>query len=94
MQSVPGTFPAGLGEPINAIITVNSDPTVLVDQEIKGGLRNYFLCVFHCSEQGDSRRQKWLCRSFGYSGECLGQHLGDDQAANLGDGHGYCMHLP
>lgn len=30
-------------------------------------------------------------RSFGYSGECLGQHLGDDQAANLGDGHGLCM---
>lgn len=57
MQSVPGTFPAGLGEPINAIITVNSDPTVLVDQEIEGGLRNYFLYVFHYLEQDDSRQQ-------------------------------------
>ncbi|KAI0927338.1 hypothetical protein AcV5_007895 [Taiwanofungus camphoratus] len=27
--------------------------------------------------------------SFGYSGECLGQHMGDAQAANLGDGNGY-----
>ncbi|KAI0064156.1 hypothetical protein BV25DRAFT_348229 [Artomyces pyxidatus] len=27
--------------------------------------------------------------SFGFAGECLGQHSGSDQAANLGDGHGY-----
>ena len=27
-------------------------------------------------------------RSFGFSGECLGQHSGSDQAANLGDGNG------
>lgn len=70
LTKVPGTFPAGLGEPINVIISANSDPDVLKDQETDGGLRNYFL-------------------SFGYASECLGQHLGDDQAANLGDGHGY-----
>jgi len=69
LTTVPGTFPAGLGEPLNVIITANSDPDVLKDQETDGGLRNYFL-------------------SFGYSSECLGQHLGDDQAANLGDGKG------
>ena len=28
-------------------------------------------------------------RSIGFAGECLGQHSGSDQAANLGDGHGY-----
>ena len=28
-------------------------------------------------------------RSFGFAGECLGQHSGSDQEANLGDGHGY-----
>lgn len=28
-------------------------------------------------------------RSFGFSSECLGQHSGDAQAANLGDGRGY-----
>ncbi|KAF8466555.1 hypothetical protein DFH94DRAFT_780526 [Russula ochroleuca] len=27
--------------------------------------------------------------SFGFAGECLGQHSGSDQEANLGDGHGY-----
>jgi hypothetical protein len=26
--------------------------------------------------------------SLGFGGECLGQHIGDDQAANLGDGNG------
>lgn len=31
--------------------------------------------------------------SFGYASECLGQHLGDDQGANLGDGHGYRVYL-
>ncbi|KAJ3484620.1 hypothetical protein NLI96_g5512 [Meripilus lineatus] len=70
LTSVPNTFPAGLGEPMNAIITGNSDSDVLKDQEVDGGLRNYFL-------------------SFGFSSECLGQHAGDDQAADLGDGHGY-----
>lgn len=41
------TFPMGQGEPLNAIITGNSDPRVLVDAEVDGGLRNYFLYVFH-----------------------------------------------
>jgi hypothetical protein len=66
---VPDTFPAGLGEPINTIITANSDADVLKDQQTDGGLRNYFF-------------------SFGFSGECLGQHAGSDQGANLGDGNG------
>ncbi|KDQ62748.1 hypothetical protein JAAARDRAFT_30658 [Jaapia argillacea MUCL 33604] len=66
---VPDTYPAGLGEPLNGIITANSDSDVLVDQEINGGLRNYFQAV-------------------GFSSECLGQHSGSDQGANLGDGNG------
>ncbi|PPQ97411.1 hypothetical protein CVT26_006795 [Gymnopilus dilepis] len=70
LTSVPNTFPAGQGEPINVILSGNSDEAVLVDQEIFGGLRNYFL-------------------SIGFSGECLGQHSGSDQEANLGDGHGF-----
>jgi hypothetical protein len=28
-------------------------------------------------------------RSMEFAGECLGQHSGGDQLANLGDGHGY-----
>ncbi|EKM51576.1 uncharacterized protein PHACADRAFT_261798 [Phanerochaete carnosa HHB-10118-sp] len=70
LTQVPGTFPAGLGEPINVIISEDSDSDVLKNQETDGGMLNYFL-------------------SFGYATECLGQHSGDDQAANLGDGNGY-----
>ncbi|QRV77516.1 hypothetical protein RhiJN_05531 [Ceratobasidium sp. AG-Ba] len=63
------TYPAGLGEPLNVILSAKSDEAVLVDREEKGGLRNFFL-------------------SMDFSGECLGQHLGSDQQANLGDGKG------
>ncbi|KAF8746473.1 hypothetical protein RHS02_00964, partial [Rhizoctonia solani] len=63
------TYPAGLGEPLNVILSAKSDSDVLVDREEKGGLRNFFL-------------------SINFSGECLGQHLGSDQQANLGDGRG------
>jgi hypothetical protein len=36
------------------------------------------------------RRARMLpIRSFGFAGECLGQHSGSDQEVNLGDGHGY-----
>ena len=45
LQQVINTFPPGLGEPLNVIITGNSDPDVLKDQETDGGLRNYFLYV-------------------------------------------------
>uniref|UniRef100_A0A8H7XQU2 Uncharacterized protein n=2 Tax=Psilocybe cubensis TaxID=181762 RepID=A0A8H7XQU2_PSICU len=70
LTDVENTFPPGQGEPINTIISGNSDSRVLVDSEENGGLRNYFL-------------------SLGFSGECLGQHSGSDQGANLGDGDGF-----
>lgn len=63
------TFPAGLGEPLNIIISGNSDDGVLIDQSTNGGLKNYF-------------------NSFKYSTECLGQHIGSHQMADLGDGNG------
>lgn len=65
----PDTYPAGLGEPLNVIISANSDKAVLVDSTNNGGLQNYFL-------------------SIDYTTECLGQHLGAHQGANLGDGGG------
>ena len=43
MQSGPNTYPSGLGEPLNVIISGNSDDLVLVDSENNGGFRNYFL---------------------------------------------------
>jgi hypothetical protein len=50
---VNDTFPPGQGEPLNIIISGNSDARALVDSEENGGLRNFFLyvittvCVFH-----------------------------------------------
>ncbi|KAF4577269.1 hypothetical protein EYR40_009363 [Pleurotus pulmonarius] len=70
LTQIPVTFPEGLGEPLNIIISGNSDEQVLKETETDGGLLNFFL-------------------SFGFSSECLGQHMGSNQAANLGDGHGY-----
>ncbi|TFY73338.1 hypothetical protein EWM64_g10674 [Hericium alpestre] len=69
LTQVVGTIPAGLHEPINAVISGSSDSSVLKDQQVDGGLRNYFT-------------------SFGFAGECLGQHSGNDQGADLGDGNG------
>ncbi|KIM80967.1 hypothetical protein PILCRDRAFT_72410 [Piloderma croceum F 1598] len=69
LTQVSGTSPPA-GEPINVIVSGNSDKAVLNDTEVNGGLRNFFL-------------------SFGFSAECLGQHSGAPQEANLGDGDGF-----
>ncbi|GFZ44107.1 hypothetical protein JCM24511_01828 [Saitozyma sp. JCM 24511] len=66
---VNGTYPAGLGEPLNVILSANSDKDVLVKSTDNGGFLNYMLST----QLGE---------------ECLGQHLGSDQEANLGDGQG------
>jgi len=57
---------AGLGEPLNVIISGLSSPSVLTTE----GIEDY-------------------ARSFGFSTECLGFHIGDKQKSNLGDGQGY-----
>ncbi|KAJ3752257.1 hypothetical protein EV360DRAFT_97492 [Lentinula raphanica] len=69
LTTVADTSPPGQQEPINLIISANSDAGVLKDGNVDGGLQTYF-------------------NSLGFAGECLGNHLGDDQAANLGDGNG------
>ncbi|WVQ82204.1 hypothetical protein IAT38_004332 [Cryptococcus sp. DSM 104549] len=66
---VNGTYPAGLGEPLNVILSADSDAAVLEKSTEKGGFLNYMLTA-------------------GLGEECLGQHLGSDQSANLGDGQG------
>ncbi|EIW70797.1 hypothetical protein TREMEDRAFT_28920, partial [Tremella mesenterica DSM 1558] len=66
---VNGTFPQGLGEPMNIIISAESDSEVLVHSADNGGFLNLMLSTFLASE-------------------CLGQHLGDTQAANLGESSG------
>lgn len=81
----------GQGEPLNMIISGNSDAEVLVDSEMDGGLRNYFLCVSLFEFRGylgDSGDNVLFHRSLGFAGECLGQHSGSNQGANLGDGNG------
>jgi len=69
LTMAPGTFPPA-GEPLNVIVTGNSDAAVLVDQQNDGGWRNFWLSV-------------------GFAAECLGQHEGAPQTANLGDGNGF-----
>ncbi|OWZ60285.1 hypothetical protein C356_00142 [Cryptococcus neoformans c45] len=66
---VNGTYPAGMGEPLNVILSGDSDAEVLVKSVDDGGFLNYML-------------------SAGLGEECLGQHLGADQEANLADGLG------
>lgn len=42
-QVVNNTYPPGLGEPINVILSADSDPAVLVDSLYDGGFQNYML---------------------------------------------------
>jgi len=44
-QQVDNTYPAGQGEPVNIIISGDSDEEVLADNEDKGGILNYYLCA-------------------------------------------------
>ncbi|KAL7421710.1 hypothetical protein Q5752_003480 [Cryptotrichosporon argae] len=47
---VNGTYPAGLGEPLNVIISAQSDPAVLVQSQDNGGFNNYMLSTFLANE--------------------------------------------
>lgn len=40
-----GTYPAGLGEPLNVIISADSDADVMAMNEDQGGFYNYMLCA-------------------------------------------------
>ncbi|TRM64836.1 hypothetical protein BD626DRAFT_429258 [Schizophyllum amplum] len=50
LTQVDGTYPEGLGEPLNMIISANSDDDVLVDQKSNGGFRAYFTSIGFGSE--------------------------------------------
>ncbi|KAJ9103668.1 hypothetical protein QFC19_004243 [Naganishia cerealis] len=63
------TWPEGLGEPLNAILSAESDARVLDVNVDQGGFLNYML-------------------STSLGEECFGQHYGDPQNADLGDGKG------
>ncbi|CAK9779616.1 hypothetical protein CC85DRAFT_288971 [Cutaneotrichosporon oleaginosum] len=43
---VNNTYPPGLGEPLNVIISTESDPAVLKDSLYDGGFQNYMLSVY------------------------------------------------
>ncbi|BEJ11017.1 hypothetical protein CspHIS471_0104390 [Cutaneotrichosporon sp. HIS471] len=47
---VNNTYPPGMGEPLNVIISADSDPAVLKDSLYDGGFQNYMLSV-HLSTQ-------------------------------------------
>lgn len=44
------TEPDDYGEPLNVIISAKSDAAVLVDQEVDGGMRNYFQSIGFSAE--------------------------------------------
>ncbi|KZV73202.1 hypothetical protein PENSPDRAFT_311207 [Peniophora sp. CONT] len=67
LTNVPATN--DLHEPINIVISADSDDDVLNTNLTTGGAGTYF-------------------QSFGYSYECLGQHQGVHQSADLADGRG------
>lgn len=76
---------AGLGEPLNVIISGLSSPSVLstagVEKYAKYVPSNIYAAPFSFAW--------WLCRSLGFSTECLGINIGGPQTANLGDGAGW-----
>lgn len=39
------TYPPNLGEPLNAILSADSDSAVLQRTDLNGGFLNYMLCV-------------------------------------------------
>ncbi|KAG6830567.1 hypothetical protein H0H92_016018 [Tricholoma furcatifolium] len=50
LTQVNNTYPLGQGEPVNTVISGNSDDAVLVDSQDNGGLRNYFQSLGFSSE--------------------------------------------
>ena len=53
------------------------------------------ICTVSLTYQSFSRIRWYslVLRSIGFAGECLGQHVGSDQSADLGDGNGYSERL-
>ncbi|GJN90587.1 hypothetical protein Rhopal_003599-T1 [Rhodotorula paludigena] len=72
------TWPEGLGEPINIVISANSHPALMTDEGFYdwGMSINFGTYLLDASGVGS------------YHGECFGQTDGARQAANLGDGNG------
>jgi hypothetical protein len=81
---VNNTYPAGLGEPLNIILSGDSDDDVLVQSADNGGFLNYMLYV----TRGHITEQKLIDRSANLGEECLTLKLGSSQRADLGDGQG------
>jgi len=82
---VNNTYPAGLGEPLNIILSGDSDDDVLVQSADNGGFLNYMLYVLK-GHLGHT--QKLIDRSANLGEECLTLKLGSSQRADLGDGQG------
>ena len=69
------------GEPLNVIISGNSDPRILS----LSGLHSYAKCATSTTYL---YTKLTLHSSLGYAEECLGLHYGRIHQANLGDGQG------
>lgn len=47
------------------------------------------MCAMHLFVIFSALMRNGFISSLGFAGECLGQHSGSDQGANLGDGNGF-----
>ncbi|GAA6051713.1 hypothetical protein JCM3770_002696 [Rhodotorula araucariae] len=74
------TYPEGLGEPVNIVVSAKSDALLLEPD----GFYDWSLSINFGSYLLDSSQNKGR-----YAGQCLGQAGGNPQAANLGDGNGF-----
>lgn len=81
-KNVPDTNPIGLGEPVNLIISGNSDARVLNPSQMHGGLYNYFEAFHYGGEcfalhlgppqtvnLGDGRADREACDATGVDAE-------------------------
>lgn len=82
MPAVFNTYPPGLGEPINVVISNASDPVILTTP----GFMDFMVRCVPCSRCVGAHAG--LQASIQFAEECLGQHSGLEQQANLGDGQG------
>lgn len=79
------TYPEGLGEPINAVVSANSGACAKGSWRwVHGELTRVDADAFVLTDEGF---MDWAV-SVEFAGECLGQEGGSKQKADLGDGNG------
>jgi len=99
LQVIAGTYPAGLGEPLNVIVSGASDAAVLADTRTDGGFQNWALSGYStctlAAPHSSTDPHRACClfnRSLQFGSECGSVSIDNSSSighqANLGDGRG------